>query len=79
MGAKGGNGGVVVFDVDPASWRRKAREVANRNLTWHEWTRYFPETHYRRTIPSLPWPQDDLPEAERQQAEAFEKEHPEGK
>ena len=71
-------GGVVLFDADPASWLRKAGQVANRNLTRDEWKRYFPdETIYRRTIRSLPWPHD-LPEAERIQAEAFEKEHPEG-
>ena len=74
---RGGGGGVVLFDADPASWRRKAGQTANRNFTWLEWTRYFPETSYRRTIRSLPWPHD-LPEAERKQAEAFEKEHPEG-
>ena len=68
---------VVLFDADPASWRRKAGQTANRNLTRLEWTRYFPETSYRRTIRSVPWPHD-LPEAERIQAEAFEKEHPEG-
>ena len=72
-----GVGGVVLFDADPASWRRKAGQTANRNFTRLEWTRYFPETSYRRTIRSLPWPHD-LPEAERKQAEAFEKEHPEG-
>ena len=70
-------GGVVLFDADPASWLRKAGQTANRNFTRLEWTRYFPETPYRRTIRSLPWPHD-LPEAERKQAEAFEKEHPEG-
>ena len=70
-------GGVVLFDADPASWRRKAGQTANRNFTRLEWTQYFPETSYRRTIRSLPWPHD-LPEAERKQAEAFEKEHPEG-
>ena len=68
---------VVLFDADPALWRRKAGQTANRNLTRLEWTRYFPETSYRRTIRSVPWPHD-LPEAERIQAEAFEKEHPEG-
>ena len=73
----GGGGGVVLFDADPASWLRKAGQAANRNFTRLEWTRYFPETSYRRTIRSLPWPHD-LPEAERKQAEAFEKEHPEG-
>ena len=70
-------GGVVLFDTDPASWLRKAGQTANRNFTRLEWTRYFPETSYRRTIRSLPLPHD-LPEAERKQAEAFEKEHPEG-
>ena len=69
--------GVVLFDADPASWLRKAGQTASRNFTRLEWTRYFPETSYRRTIRSLPWPHD-LPEAERKQAEAFEKEHPEG-
>jgi len=73
----GGVGDVVLFDTDPASWLRKAGQMANRNFTRLEWTRYFPETSYRRAIRSLPWP-DDLPEAERKQAEAFEKEHPEG-
>ena len=73
----GYNDGVVLFDADPASWLRKAAKTANRNFTRLEWTRYFPETSYRRTIRSLPWPHD-LSEAERKQAEAFEKEHPEG-
>ena len=73
----GVGGGVVLFDADPASWRRKAGQVANRNFTWDEWTRYFPETPYRRTIRSLPWPYD-LPEAERKQAEAWEKSIPRG-
>ena len=74
----GGSGGVVLFDADPASWLRKAGQTANRNFTQEEWTEYFPETSHRRTIRSLPWPHD-LPEAERKQAEAFEKEHPEGR
>jgi WD40 repeat protein len=75
-GGVGGTGGVVVFDVDPASWLRKAAHVANRNLTFDEWKRYFPgETTYRRTIRSLPW-SGDIPERERIDAEAFEKEHP---
>ena len=73
-----GVGGVVLFDADPASWRRKAGQTANRNFTRLEWMQYFPETSYHRTIRSLPWPHD-LPEAERKQAEAWEKEHPEGR
>ena len=71
----GGGGGVVVFDADPASWRRKAGQTANRNFTRKEWSEVFPEAPYRRTIRSLPWPQD-LPKAEGEHAEAFEKEHP---
>ena len=62
--------------IPPRGGGRRGRS-ANRNFTRDEWTRYFPETPYRRTIRSLPWPHD-LPEAERKQAEAFEKEHPEG-
>jgi len=68
-------GGVVFFHADPASWRRKAGKLANRDLTWDEWRTYFPETPYRRTIRALPWPHD-LPEAERKAAEAWEQEHP---
>jgi hypothetical protein len=73
----GSGGGVVLLDGSPASWRAKLEHVANRNFTWEEWRQYFLDTPYRRTIRSLPWPYD-LPEAERKQAEAFEKEHPEG-
>ena len=75
--SRGDGGGVVLLDGDPASWRAKAGQVANRNFTRGEWRQFFPETPYRRTIRSLPWPHD-LPEAEWKQAEAFEKEHPEG-
>ena len=49
----------------------------HRNFTRAEWTRYFPETPYRRTVRSLPWPHD-LSDDERKCAEKFEKEHPEG-
>ena len=72
---RGGGGGVVLLDGDPASWRAKARQVANRNFTRGEWRQFFPDTPYRRTIRSFPWPHD-LPEAERKQTEAWEKEHP---
>jgi hypothetical protein len=73
----GVGGGVVLLDADPASWRRKVAQTVNRNFTWREWTQYFPETPYRRTIRSFPWPYD-LPEVELNRAEVFEKEHPEG-
>jgi hypothetical protein len=69
--AAGYGDGVVLFDGDPASWRRKVERVANRNFTWEEWTQYFLESPYRRTIPSRSWP-GDLPQAERTRAEAAE-------
>ena len=72
--AVGVDDNVLVFDVDPTSWRRKAGHTANRNLMWAEWRLYFPDTPYHRVIKSLPWP-DDIPDGERQNAEAIEKEH----
>ena len=35
---------------------RKAGQVVNRNFTREEWGQFFPDTPYRRTIRSLPWP-----------------------
>jgi hypothetical protein len=72
------SGGVMLIDAYPDSWREKVRQVANRNFTWAEWTRFFPDQSYRRTIRAFPWPRD-LPDTERARAEAFEKEHPERK
>jgi len=54
-------GGVVLFDADPASWLRKAGQVANRNLTRAEWRQYFPNTPYRRTLDNLPAPPEEAP------------------
>ena len=72
---------VVVFDADPASWRYKAAQVANRNFSWKEWTEFFPSTFekdppYRRTRRTLPWP-NDLPDGVRKEAEEWESDHPE--
>ena len=69
-------GGITFFDVDPASWRRKAAQTVNRNLRGYEWAQYFHEVPYRRTIRSLPFPLD-LSVDGRGKAEAFEKAHPE--
>jgi hypothetical protein len=67
-------GALMILDANPASWRRKARQLANRNLTRKEWSDYFHRSPYRRTIRSCPWP-EDLPRAEREQAEVFERTH----
>ncbi len=72
-----GVGGVVLLDGDPASWRGKAEQVANRNFTWKEWRQFFPDTPYRRTIHTLPWPYD-LPDSERKRAESAENDLREG-
>jgi WD40 repeat protein len=68
-------GGVALFDADPVSWRRTAKLIANRNFTYREWTRYFPDRPYGRVIRSRPWP-NDIPDAARKQAELTEKNHP---
>jgi len=47
--------GVILFDVDPKSWQRRASQIANRNLTSDEWSRYIgDEVPYQRHCPELP-------------------------
>ncbi len=48
------SGGVVLWDVDLASWRRHAGAIANRNMSREEWQEYFPDKPYRRTFDWLP-------------------------
>jgi WD40 repeat protein len=55
------NGGVVLLDVDPESWKDRAGRIANRNLTREEWRQYFPETPYHATFSNLPEPTDERP------------------
>jgi WD40 repeat protein len=38
--------GVVLWDTDPESWVRRAKQVANRALTENEWQRFFPDRPY---------------------------------
>ncbi len=46
---------VVLWKVDLASWRRRACELANRDLTRQEWQAVLGSgTPYRRTCPELP-------------------------
>ena len=47
-------GGVVLFDIDPKSWKERAGRIANRNLTREEWREYLPDTPYRATFAHLP-------------------------
>lgn len=45
--------GVEAWNVDPQSWQREACQVANRNLTLDEWTRYLGDEPYRATCVPL--------------------------
>ncbi|MDF3039163.1 MAG: repeat, subgroup [Thermomicrobiales bacterium] len=42
-------GEIIVWDVDFASWRARACDLADRNLTAEEWARYLGEEPYRET------------------------------
>jgi WD40 repeat protein len=45
----------MVWDVDPALWRRRACAIAGRNLSREQWSLYLPpETPYRATCPEWP-------------------------
>jgi hypothetical protein len=37
------------FDLDVDAWRHRACDLANRNLTTGEWTRYLGVLSYHRT------------------------------
>src|SRR6185503_6289750 len=45
---------VVLWDVSVASWRREACRVANRNLTYGEWTHYLAGEPYQATCAGFP-------------------------
>jgi hypothetical protein len=50
---------VILWEVDVASWIRKACAIANRNLTHREWTTYVGEdVPYQAPCPELPVPKD---------------------
>jgi WD40 repeat protein len=45
---------IRLWDVDVQSWLKRARHIANRNLTRDEWRQYMGDRPYRKTIPDLP-------------------------
>jgi WD40 repeat protein len=47
---------VRLWDVSLESWLKRARYIANRNLTQEEWRRYVGDRPYRKTCPDLPVP-----------------------
>ena len=47
-------GGVVVWDVDIDSWKRRALRIANRSFTRAEWSDCFHDIPYQSAFPELP-------------------------
>jgi WD40 repeat protein len=47
---------LTVFELDPREWRRRACEIAGRNLTRTEWEQYVGDEPYRPTCRQ--WPED---------------------
>jgi WD40 repeat protein len=45
----GGEAGVHVLDVDPASWAARACDIAGRNLSTGEWEEFLPNQPYHAT------------------------------
>jgi WD40 repeat protein len=52
-------GGVLLFDLDPESWKERASRIANRNFTREEWRLYCSELPYHATFDKLPVPRGD--------------------
>jgi WD40 repeat protein/class 3 adenylate cyclase/energy-coupling factor transporter ATP-binding protein EcfA2 len=44
----------MLWDVDPAVWRRRACAIVGRNLNREEWKLYMPGKRYRATCPEWP-------------------------
>jgi WD40 repeat protein len=45
---------VVLWDIDPHSWKERACRIAGRNLTQEEWKRYLPDKSYQKTCQQYP-------------------------
>ena len=56
----GEDGSIRFWDVDIASWQKKACQRAGRNLTLQEWQIYFGDEPYQITCPQWPAPEDAL-------------------
>jgi len=48
------SGQVLLWNVDPTSWKVLACDLVGRNLTEEEWQHYFPGQPYRITCPAFP-------------------------
>jgi WD40 repeat protein len=50
---------IKLYNLDIASWPKKACLVANRNLTREEWRQYLGDLPYQPICPGLPVPNDE--------------------
>ncbi len=48
------DGAIILWDLRQDTWRSRACEIANRNLTQEEWDRYIGVGQWRKTCPNLP-------------------------
>jgi hypothetical protein len=48
--------GITMWNLDVSSWKARACQIANRNLTLEEWGQYMGNTPYQLTCPNLPAP-----------------------
>ena len=51
------NEGITLWNMDLESWKQRACQIANRNLTLAEWGQYLGSLPYQRTCPNLPGPE----------------------
>ncbi len=55
LASLGDDGVVILWDVNPESWREHACRIANRNLTQAEWNQFIgSDIPYQLTCPDLP-------------------------
>ncbi len=54
LASGGGDGSVILWDVEIKSWKERACRVANRNLTLSEWAQYLGNEPYHKTYPNVP-------------------------
>jgi hypothetical protein len=47
---------ITLWNLDVNSWKARACQIANRNLTLEEWGQYMGNSPYQRTCPNLPAP-----------------------
>jgi WD40 repeat protein len=54
LASGGGDGTIILWDLNPQSWIESNCERVSRNLTRAEWAQYFPNEEYRTTCPQWP-------------------------